>query len=337
VSAVQDPAKAEQVRNILASNLVWDNHSCMPLRAGDPDFLPQLERARAAGFSTVSLNIGCAEQTPEQHMRVLSWFRHWLKARPDLYQIIERPADVAAARAAGRLGVFFDIEGARGVGDELSLVEMYYDLGVRWMLIAYNRENLAGFGCYDEADAGLKPFGRDMVAEMNRVGMTVCCSHTGHRTAMDVLEASSRPVIFSHSNCASVHPHTRNISDDLIRACAAQGGVIGINGIGDFLCEAPGDIVDAYVRHLDHAVQLVGPDHVGLALDYVYDLQELLDYLETMKHTFPDGFSGKFRMVTPEHLPAIVSRLIDLGYDDKALRSVLGGAWMRVAQANWAA
>ncbi|QMW23791.1 dipeptidase [Sandaracinobacteroides saxicola] len=314
---------------------VWDNHACMPLRANDGVFLPQLERARDNGVSVISLNIGAMEQTPEEHRAVLRWFRQWLGERGDAYRIVSTPDDIAIARAEGRMSVMFDIEGARGIGDRLESIADYYALGVRWMLIAYNRENLAGYGCYDEEDLGLKPFGRDMIREMNAAGMTVCCSHTGERTARDVLDASSRPVIFSHSNCGALHAHKRNISDAMIRACAAQGGVVGINGIGDFLCGAGKDIVEAFVAHVDHAVQLVGPDHVGLSLDYCYDMQELLDYLETMKHSFPEGFSPEIRMVAPEDLPAIVSGLRRRGYDDGSLAKILHDNWLRIARQNW--
>jgi membrane dipeptidase len=309
----------------------------MPLRPGDEVFLPQLERARAAGFAAVTLNIGFGEQTPQEHLNVLAWFRRWLKRHQDRYQLVATAADLDAARAAGRLGILFDIEGANGIGDQLSLVELYYDLGVRWMLIAYNRANRAGSGCYDATDEGLTAFGRDMVREMNRVGMTVCCTHTGARTARDVLGLSAKPVIFSHSNCAALRPHKRNISDEMIRACAAQGGVVGINGIGEFLVAEPGaDLVEAVVQHVDHAVQLVGPDHVGLSLDYVYDQDELKGYLEQMKHTFPDGMPST-DMVPPDALPAIVAKLFARGYSQDDVRKIVGGSWRRVAATNWRA
>lgn len=319
----------------LSAPPIWDNHACMPLRPNDDIFLPQLERARENGVSVISLNIGCMEQTPEEHWAVLGWFRQWLGERSDAYRIVDTADDIAAARAEGRMAVMFDIEGARGIGDRLDNIGEYYAHGVRWMLIAYNRENLAGYGCYDEEDLGLKPFGRDMIREMNAAGMTVCCSHTGERTARDVLAASTKPVIFSHSNCGAVYGHKRNISDDMIRVCAAQGGVVGINGIGDFLCGPGDDIVEAFVRHVDHAVQLVGPDHVGLSLDYCYDRQELLDYLETMKHSFPEGFSPEIRMVAPEDLPAIVTGLRACGYDEASLTKILHDNWLRIASQNW--
>jgi membrane dipeptidase len=314
---------------------IWDNHACMPLRPSDGVFLPQLERAQKNGVSAISLNIGAMEQTPDEHRAVLAWFRLWLGERPEAYRIVDKADDISSASAQGQMAVMFDIEGARGIGNRLDSISEYYALGVRWMLIAYNRENLAGYGCYDEQDLGLKPFGRDMIREMNAAGMTVCCSHTGERTARDVLATSTRPVIFSHSNCGAVHSHKRNISDEMIRACASQGGVVGINGIGDFLCSAGEDIVEAFVRHVDHAVQLVGPDHVGLSLDYCYDMQELLDYLETMKHSFPESFSPDIRMIAPEDLPAIVSGLRARGYDHGSLRKILHDNWLRIAEENW--
>lgn len=313
----------------------WDNHSCMPLRPGDARFFPQLERARAAGFTVVSLNIGFGEQTPEDHLANLAWFDRWFRGRPG-YRLVATPSDIQRAVDAGELAITFDIEGARAIGDDLSLVDRYYDGGVRWMLIAYNRGNGAGGGCYDDVDDGLTAFGRTLVAEMNRVGMTVCCSHTGERTSLDVLAASSRPVIFSHSNCAAVYGHLRNLSDNVIRACAAQDGVVGITGIGDFLCAEGDDVVEAYVRHVDHAVQLVGPSHVGISLDYVYDQQELLEFLASMPETFP-GTARKTEvpMVAPEDLSTITAALRARGYDDAAMVKILGGNWLRIAEANW--
>ena len=115
------------------------------------------------------------------------------------------------------------------------MVQAYYDLGVRSMLLTYNGENQAGFGCHAANDTGLTSFGRGVVDEMNRVGMMVDVSHCGYRTSMDALECSASPVIFSHSSMRAVWDHERNIRDDQARACAATGGVIGINGVGIFL------------------------------------------------------------------------------------------------------
>jgi membrane dipeptidase len=321
---------------LLRNSLVWDNHGCMPVgRPNDTSFLPQLQRYRDAGVNVVMLNIGFGEMGVEAHLRTLAGMRHWLKARPDDYVLADTPDAIDAARASGRLAVGFDIEGANALADQLSLIELYRDLGVSWMLLAYNRNNLAGGGCQDE-DSGLTAYGRHVVAEMERVGMQVCCSHTGHRTVHDVLAVATRPVIFSHSNASAVHAHPRNIPDELIRACAASGGVIGINGISSFL-GSQDDGSEAFARHLDHVAQLVGPRHAALGLDYVFDQQELDNYLATMRQTFPTepGYQGGVKMVAPEQLRGIVQTLLDWGWREADVQDVLGGNLMRLARSVW--
>ena len=321
---------------LLRQSIVWDNHGCMPVaRPLDTSFLPQLQRYRAAGVSAVMLNVGFGEMGIEDHVRTLASLRHWIKARPDEYLLMNTADDIELAHASGRLAVGFDIEGANAVADQLSLVSLYYDLGVRWMLLAYNNNNRVGGGCQDE-DSGLTAFGRQVVAEMERVGMQVCCSHTGHRTVRDVFDIATRPVIFSHSNPSALHAHPRNIPDDLIRACAATGGVVGINGIGSFLGQND-NRSETFARHIDHVVQLVGAQHAALGLDYVFDSQEMDDYLARMAHTFPAelGYEKGVRMVAPEQLEGIVQVLQKWGYRNADLQAVLGGNLMRLARTVW--
>lgn len=330
-------ANSSNARRLINAVPVWDHHACLPLRPNDPAFLPQLARHKAAGFDAITVNIGFGEQGPEEHLRMIAALRHWLMARPEEYLLLLEADDVERARSTGRLAVGFDIEGANAVGDQLSLIQLYYDLGVRWMLMAYNTSNRAGGGCQDE-DGGLTNFGRAIVAEMERVGMLLCLSHTGHRTVREVLAMATQPLIFSHSNCAALHPHPRNIPDELIRACAATGGVVGINGVGIFL--GKNDISsETYARHVDHVVQLVGPAHVSIALDYVFDMRELEEHLEKMKGTFPPGLGYEMgaRFVPPEQLEEIVVTLQGWGYSDADLTALLGGNLLRLAKQVWKA
>lgn len=327
---------AERARALHERALVWDNHACLPLRAED-DFLPELQRFRRAGVNAVSVNVGFGDMDWRQNLPIFAHFRAWLARRPEDYLLVREVADIDRAKETGRLAVMFDLEGMDAIGDDLNLIQLYYDLGVRWMLVAYNKANRAGSGCQDAEDRGLTAFGRKAIDEMARVGMVLCLSHTGHRTAREALEYSTNPVIFSHSNPRGLHEHERNIPDDLMAACAATGGVVGINGIGLFL--GPGNRADAelIVRHIDHAVERIGVPHVGISLDYVFDDAELAAYIAANPDKFPPhlGYGAGMAMAGPERFPEITEGLLRLGYDDASVMAILGGNWRRVAEAVW--
>jgi membrane dipeptidase len=328
---------AGRARDLIADRLVWDNHACMPLRPGDTSFLPQLARLRDAGVNVASLNVGFGPQDLGDHLQMLASFRRWIGQHPEHYRLAASVADLDAARAAGQLAIVFDVEGMGPLdcGDH-GLVQLFHDLGVRWMLVAYNRANAAGAGAFDAEDPGLSSHGRAVLAEMRRVGMVACCSHTGPRTARDVIAAAGMPVIFSHSNAAAVEAHPRNISDDLIRGCAGTGGVVGLTGVSLFLGAGPPSAA-RLVQHIDHVVQLVGPDHAGLSLDYTFDLQELADFLASMTYTFPNAPSAgaPIEFLGPEALPEVVAGLLARGYPEADVSKILGGNWRRVAETVW--
>ena len=328
---------ASRIDELVRTAVVWDNHTCMPLDPRDARFLPQLERLRETGVTVVGMNVGYGEQGIEPHVRMLAHFRAWIKSHPEQYLQVESVDDVALAKQTGRLGIFFDIEGANAIDDQPSLIELYYDLGVRWMLMAYNLNNRVGGGCLDD-DPGLSAFGRAVIAEMNRVGMIPCCSHTGKRTVLDVIAESATPVIFSHSNPRAVWEHPRNIDDEVILACARRGGVIGINGVGAFL--AAGDTGSATLaRHVDYVAQLAGIDHVAIGLDYVFDQEDLIAAFAATPHLFGSDAQrygeGGCPFAAPEQIPELASELTAKGYTDDDLRKVLGLNWLRVARAVW--
>jgi membrane dipeptidase len=200
------------------------------------------------------------------------------------------------------------------------------------MLLAYNRDNLAAGGCMEGA-RGLTDFGRQVIREMNRVGMVVDLSHMGYRATMEACELSAAPVIFSHSNPAGMKEHARNITDAQIEACARTGGVIGINGVGEFLGGVSSAVV---VEHIDYVANLVGPEHVGLGLDYVLDKQELIDYLESHPDVFPpEKFSDYLAFVEPEQYPEIAELLGRRGYGAADVQGILGGNFLRIAETVW--
>ncbi len=218
------------------------------------------------------------------------------------------------------------------------MIQTYYDLGVRTMLIAYNEPNRAGGGCHGDPGTGLTTFGKAVVREMNRAGMLVDATHCSRKTTFDLVESSTAPVIFSHSVPAGIKKHPRNIDDEQMLACAQTGGVIGINGVGIFLGDNDAS-TKSIVRAIDYAVQLVGPEHVGLGLDYVFDRAELSAFIDANATTFPSGYgykeSGPVQFASPAQLPEVTSALMGLGYSSAAIEGILGGNFFRVASHVW--
>jgi membrane dipeptidase len=250
---------------------------------------------------------------------------------------VRRVADIQAAKAEGRLAVGLNFQGTMPLGTHLRLIPLFYQLGIRHMLMAYNARNHVGSGCHDAVDEGLTPFGRSVIETMNRVGMLVDVSHTGYRTSLETIEASRSPVIVSHGNVAAVHEHPRCYRDEQIKAVAASGGVFGVTGFGLFL--GPHDAsVEQFVRHVDHAVQLVGPQHVGFGFDYVYDMPAFQAYAAAEAAKFPQGggyHNARLSQLEIEQTPRIVDVLLALGYADEDICAILGANWVRVMQQVW--
>ena len=214
--------------DLYGSAVVWDHHGCLPLRP-DESAVEDLVLYRESGVDFVSINVGM-DSTPQlDTLNILAAFRQAVLQREDRFALVRSVQDVARAKATGRLAIAFDLEGTEPLDGRLDMVQTYYDLGVRTMLIAYNEPNRAGGGCHGDPEIGLTAFGKAVVREMNQAGMLVDATHCSRRTTFDLFELSTAPVIFSHSVPAGVKKHPRNVDDEQMLACARTGGVIGIN------------------------------------------------------------------------------------------------------------
>jgi membrane dipeptidase len=286
--------------------------------------------------SYVSVNVGFAPQDIEATMRVLSSFRRQILSSPEKFLLATSVESVVLARRTGRLAVGFDLEDTNPLDGQIDLIQSYYDLGVRSMLMTYNGVNRAGHGCHDDAEGGLTTFGREVIEEMNRVGMIVDGSHCSYRTSMDAFEMSSQPVIFSHSSMRALWDHERNIRDDQALACAATGGVIGINGVGIFLGENDAR-TSSMARHIDYAAQLVGPEHVGVGTDYVFDNDDLSAVLAQQPELFPESYRrwNRLEFATPEQFQELPAVLQQMGYSSEDVRGIMGENFLRVAGEVW--
>jgi len=270
--------------------------------------------------------------------------------------------DVQRAHEQGRIAVLMGIEGGHMLGNDIRMVRVYSDLGVRYMTLShfYNDE-WADSSTDKPAHNGLTDYGKEIVREMNRQGMLVDISHVSDKTFYDALAVSKAPLIASHSSCRALCNHPRNMTDDMIKALAAKGGVIQINYEKSFIDQAYKDALDQQsggvvalmdqlkkqcgddeaclgkkmaeqekqataegklphvtweriVDHIDHAVKLVGPDHVGLGSDF-------------------DGASMPDGMEDVTHLPQITDALLKKGYSEADIRKILGGNTLHVLAA----
>ena len=274
-------------------------------------------------------------------------------------------AEVRRGHDQGKIAVLMGVEGGHMIGNDIRVLRMFGDLGVRYMTLThfYNDE-WADSSTDKPAHNGLTDFGKEVVREMNRQGIMVDISHVSDKTFYDALEVSKAPLIASHSSCRALCNHVRDMSDDMIKALAAKGGVIQINYEKSFIDQAYKDAYDKatggggvvamlsqvvkdcgddsecitrgqnafeqrltaegklphvswerIIDHIDHAVKLVGPDHVGLGSDF-------------------DGASMPEGMDDCSHLPQITEALMRKGYSDDNIRKILGGNLLRVMEAN---
>jgi membrane dipeptidase len=314
-------------------SVVWDN--TVPWRDyGDPARREAcLPRMKASGHDVVSLTLSGDRDSLPGTIHKIAKERDYFRRRSDEFIVVHSVADIERARVEDKLAVVFHFQGSNPVDNDPAMVELYYQLGIRHILLVYNLKNPVGDGCKERTDAGLSRFGETLVREMNRVGMQVDCSHTGYRTSMDVMETSEMPVIFSHSNALAMNDHPRNLRDDQIKACADTGGVIGINGVGLFLGNNDCS-VENQLRHIDYMASLVGAEHLALGSDYTYHPEVTSPGPWNPPHTGDVPWSD-IQYAPPEQTPKLTEALLARGYSEDDVSGILGGNWMRVARTVW--
>lgn len=310
----------------------WDAHACPPLKVGvDLSFL---DRYRYSGVNFISLNVGFDLTSQAKTLKLIDYFHQWIRKHHDKYEVVKNIQQIYECQSKKKLSIAFDIEGCNLLNNNLGMVSRFYALGVRQMIFSYNNNNDSGGGCFD-VDIGLTQFGRNLVKECNNVGMVIDCSHVGYRTSIEIMALSKYPVVFSHSNPKKLMNHPRNITDEQITACANMGGVIGINGIGTFL--GNNDIrTEKIVEHIDYVVQMVGPKHVGIGLDCIFDENEMKHYAEKNPHAFPVEYGfDNVAVSEPEQFIEIREQLKLRAYSEDAINNILGENFFRIAKTVW--
>ena len=232
--------------------------------------------------------------------------------------------DILDAQQQGKIGFMPTVEHL-AIGHELHRVDVLYGIGVRVAGLTYMRKSYIGDGQYERTDCGLSDFGVDVVQRMNDVGMAIDLSHAGSRTALETIERSQVPVVFSHNAAASIRPTRRARSDQELLACAAKGGLLCVTAVPNSLSDDPRQDINCVLDHYEYFVQLVGIDHVGIGTDtqigdHVGFHRVLLgrNAPDTLPAPYLDGLES------PADGSNIIRGLIARGYDDAAIRKIAG-------------
>ncbi len=284
-----------------------------------------------------AVNATCAVwEGPLETMGIIGRLYELLRANADVATLALTVDDVTACHRDGRVGLLLGFQNTSPFGDDYTMVEVFHRLGVRVAQLTYNIQNLVGGACYDAVDSGLTRFGHRIVAEMNRVGMVVDLSHVGYRTCRDAVDASAAPVAITHSNPLWFFPSPRNKPDDVMKAVAGRGGVVGC-------CLYP-NIVESFATRDDFCgmvadlVDQIGIDHVALGSDSVRGWgDDHLAYLRNGRWQPPDTSAPAPTwpqwpdwFQTPEDFPSLAEGLDRAGLNGDAVAKILGGNWLRL-------
>jgi len=269
-------------------------------------------------------------RAPDAHDGALRWTEGWnrmLAAGGCFVERVLAADDIPRLAARGRLGVVIGFQNANHFRD-VADVERFFDLGQRVSQLTYNERNRLGAGCYALRDRGLTPFGAEVVAAMNRVGMAIDVSHCGERTSLDAVAASRRPVLITHSNCRFLTPdQPRCKSDAVIRAVASGGGVMGITLVRAFVGgRRPG--IERLLDHFDRVARLVGPEHVGLGSDVDVEARDAATGRPLPSYAL-DGLVPEARVFQ------IADGLLARGWRAADVELALGGSFRRALAAIW--
>ncbi|MDI6025639.1 membrane dipeptidase [Corticibacterium sp. UT-5YL-CI-8] len=275
---------------------------------------------------------------------------NWLdlaRENSDLMSIAYTTDDIRRSASEGKTAFLLGFQNSGHFEGRIRYVELFAKLGVRVTQLTYNIQNDIGSSCYEPVDTGLSRFGKEVVQEMNRWGILIDCSHVGERTTLDAIETSAKPIAITHANAASLMPHLRNKTDEVLKALAARGGVVGCatyrNITPDYACAT----VDGFAEMIARTVDIVGIDHVGLGTDASHHVgQKELDWMRYGRWTRSPQFgAGSATNAGPSakpewlpdvfHLADVPDALARLGFAEAEVAKLTSENWLRVFAANF--
>lgn len=302
-----------------------------------------LSELRDGGITCVTPTLGFWEGTM-QALDAIAYWRDLERECGDVMLIAKRADDILEADESKRIAVLLGFQNINLLEGRIRYVELFADLGVRVLQLTYNNQNEAGGSCYESVESGLARFGKEVVLEMNRVGIVVDLSHVGSKTTLDAIKVSQKPVAITHANAASLHAHPRNKSDEILKALAERGGVIGCATYRHFTPPEACDSVDRWAQMVARTVDIAGIDHVGIGTDEGQITQADLDWMRRGRWTrsaqYGAGSASKRGVVAPpdwlprpSRLGAVVVALARTGFSKDEVEKITAGNWLRLYRA----
>ena len=296
----------------------------------ETSYLPQF---RTGGFNLIVSalfihNFFLPEMGLRRTLDQISYLHEERDESPGQFRICRTTVEAYAARAAGEIGLLLSLEGADPLQNDLRLLRIFYELGVRGLGLVWSRRNYAGDGAFfthtrEGRKGGLTPFGVNLVNQAEKLGMFIDVSHINDEGFWDVMDVATRPLIASHSNCRVLAGTMRNLSDEQIKAIAQNGGVIGMNSVNKFIRDDGENVtIDQFIDHVDHIVKIAGIAHVGIGFDLCDSFKDFLQLEKSLdSHDIIKTHAG---------LGEFTAGLILRGYNDEEIIAILGGNFLRI-------
>lgn len=299
------------------------------------------------GVDAVHVTVTYHENFRETVLNIEQWNR-WFERFPDLIFQGFQASDVALARESGRTAIFFGSQNPSCIEDDIGLVEVLHRLGMRFMQLTYNNQSLLATGCYEADDTGLTRMGREVVAEMNRVGMVVDMSHSAERSTLDAIEHSARPIAITHANPADWHPARRNKSRTVLSALAQTGGMLGFSVYPHHLRNGSACTVQDFCDMVARTAEVCGAQNLGIGTDLCQDQPDsVVEWMRTGRWTKAiDYGEGSADAPGFPDMPAwfkdnrdfgsIREGLARAGFSEQEADGLLGGNWFRFFEESFA-
>lgn len=307
-----------------------------------PEIVGQL---REGGVDAISVTICYHEDFRETIENLADWNRRF-EQHGNLIMKAKSGADIARAKAAGRTAVVFASQNPSCIEDDIGLVEVLADLGIKVMQLTYNNQSLLGAGCYEASDSGVTRMGREVIGEMNRVGMLIDMSHSGERTTLETIDLSARPVSLTHANPSAWHAVVRNKSDVVLKALAARGGMLGLSLYPYHLKDGSECPLESFTAMVARLAELIGVDHIGIGSDLCQGHgNAIIEWMRVGRWTKAPPSSALGAAVLPAQLRwfrdnrdwgQIRAGLKARGFSDAETGQILGDNWFRFFSTSFA-